>query len=62
MWAVEKLVEAGIDIHHCDNVLLVAKLQDGRTALLQAARNGHFECMKYLIEKGADIYHQNNVP
>jgi ankyrin repeat protein len=29
--------------------------QEGRTALMLAAKNGHIEAVKALIEKGADV-------
>ena len=36
-------------------------LQNGNTALLQAARNGHIEIVKMAIEHGADINGATNV-
>ena len=41
------LIENGADIN--------AKANDGWTALMEAAYEGHIETIKFLIEKGADI-------
>lgn len=34
--------------------IFISKLQYGYTALREAAANNHFECVKYLVECGAD--------
>ena len=35
--------------------------QDGYTALMGAALNGHLSCLEVLVEKGADLNAKNNV-
>ncbi len=40
-------------IDDCDVVYLL-EIQDGDTALICAASNGHTECMRLLVEAGAD--------
>ena len=42
-----------------DDMLL--SLQDGGTALMMASERGHMECVKALLDKGADVNIQNNV-
>ena len=36
-------------------------LQDGWTALMMASENGHMECVKVLLDRGADVNMQNTV-
>ena len=36
-------------------------LQDGWTALIRASREGYMECVKVLLDKGAEITIQNKV-
>ena len=36
-------------------------LQNGDTALLLACQEGHIECVRYLVENGADIEAKDNV-
>ncbi len=42
---VKSALAAGADVNHCD--------EDGDTALLKAVRNGHVNCVKFLVHKGA---------
>ena len=35
--------------------------QDGRTALVVALHNGHMECVKVLLDRGADVNMQDKV-
>ena len=36
-------------------------LQSGQTALMEASIGGHVECVKLLLEKGADVNHKDRV-
>ena len=36
-------------------------LQDGLTTLMKASEAGHMECVKVLLDKGADVNMQNMV-
>ena len=36
-------------------------LQDGLTALMKASEAGYMECVKVLLDKGADVNIQHNV-
>ena len=36
-------------------------LQEGWTALLMASKAGHMECVKMLLDKGADVNMQDKV-
>ena len=36
-------------------------LQDGWTALMMASEAGHMECVKVLLDKGAEVNKQNKV-
>ena len=36
-------------------------LQDGWTALMMASQAGHIECVKVLLDKGAEVNMQNKV-
>ena len=36
-------------------------LQDGESSLIVASRNGHFEIVKLLLDKGAEVNLQNRV-
>jgi hypothetical protein len=40
---------------------LVMMMQDGRTALMMAANNGHLEVVRLLLEKDADIQAKDEV-
>jgi hypothetical protein len=44
-----------------DGHFLVSFKQDGRTALIEAAKGGFTECVRLLIEAGADKYATDNV-
>ncbi len=47
---IESLLEQGADVNYADN-------DDGHTALIEAARNGHTGLVRLLIEHGADVNH-----
>ena len=36
-------------------------LQYGQTALMKASSGGHVECVKLLLETGADVNHKDEV-
>ena len=36
-------------------------LQDGKSPLVMASSRGHFEIVKLLLDKGAEVNHQNKV-
>ena len=36
-------------------------LQSGESALMKASSEGHVECVKLLLENGADVNHKNEV-
>ena len=36
-------------------------LQSGRTPLMEASGRGHVECVKLLLDRGAQANHQSNV-
>ena len=36
-------------------------LQDGWTALMKASKAGHIECVKVLLDRGAEVNMQNKV-
>ena len=36
-------------------------LQDGQTPLMEALSEGHVECVKLLLDKGAPVDHQDRV-
>ena len=38
-----------------------ARQDDGRTALFWAARNGHMDIARLLLERGADVNHAEDV-
>ena len=44
--------------HWCDMHL---SLQDGYTPLMEASRGGHDGCVQLLLDRGAQIDHQNKV-
>ena len=53
-------------VHACtstfDFVLIVtSSLQDGRTALMWASGRGHVECVKVLLDKGAQANQRDKV-
>ena len=50
-----KLIEVFIDAKGVDAIV-----RDGWTALMHAARDGHTEVVKLLIDNGADLNHKNN--
>ena len=50
-----KLIEVFIDAKGVDAIV-----RDGRTVLIYAARDGHTEVVKLLIDNGADLNHKNN--
>ena len=41
--------------------LLIVIIQDGCTALHLAALGGYSHCMKFLLDKGADVHMTNKV-
>ena len=41
------------DMHFC--------LQDGRTPLIEASGGGHVECVKLLLDRGAQANHRSKV-
>ena len=43
------------------NEILIAVVQDGKTALLLASHYGHSECVKLLLDRGADLTIKKNV-
>lgn len=61
------LMRAGANIHHSDSVrgrilrISIIKfvhdccLKDGRTAVIEAAYNGHFDCLQELVLAGAKL-------
>ena len=36
-------------------------LQDGKSPLMEALSGGHFEIVRLLLDKGAEVNHQNKV-
>ena len=36
-------------------------LQSGQTALIKASSKGHVDCVKLLLEKGAEVDHEDKV-
>ena len=40
---------------------MLLSLQDGRTALMMASWMGHMECVKEILDKGADVNMQDKV-
>ena len=36
-------------------------LQSGQTALMKVSSGGHVDCVKLLLEKGADVNHKDKV-
>ena len=56
MWFVVHLCDIGgtsCDMHLC--------LQNGRTPLMEASGGGHVECVKLLLDRGAQANHQSKV-
>ena len=49
---LETLLKRGVDVNVHD--------KDGRTALIEAARDGHEKCVEVFITAGADVNVQNN--
>lgn len=41
--------------------LINGDLQDGKTALMKAAHEGHVQVFRYLVERGADLNLQSRV-
>lgn len=54
------LIENGADINSKNRVIKISKLQHDETALVIAARHNYFDCLKFLIDNGAEI-HQDAV-
>ena len=52
-------------VHVCDiedsNYNVYQSLQDGWTALMWASYKGHLDCVKNLLDKGAEVNMQNKV-
>ena len=52
-------------VHVCyiggSNYNVYYSLQDGRTALMWASYSGHLECVKDLLDKGAEVNMQSKV-
>ena len=40
---------------------MLLSLQDGETALMKASWKGHMECVKVLLDKGAEVNKQDKV-
>ena len=40
---------------------ILLSLQFGQTALMEASSRGHVDCVKLLLEKGADVNHKDGV-
>jgi hypothetical protein len=40
---------------------MIAKLQNGNTALVSASESGRFGCVKFLVENGANYKLKNEV-
>ena len=67
--AVELLLSAGANLHHCTNVshylissyLIIPTVQNGCTALYFASRQGHLKVVQKLVDSGALVDVQTKV-
>lgn len=55
------LIKNKADIDFRNQVEISSKLQGGWTALLVASAYNHYECLKFLVESGADLTAENDV-
>lgn len=46
---------------YSENVLVMCAQQNGWTALMSAARNGHLTVAEFLVFRGADVHMQSEV-
>ncbi len=62
MLMLECMVDGGGDVRRRrDRVTLICQTQDGSTALVLAAEGGQVDCVRLLVEAGADKDTINNV-
>ena len=45
----------------CNVIWILSYLQSGQTALMKASSEGHVECVKIWLERGADVNHKDGV-
>ena len=61
MYRVERWVVCYCTVFGIDGTLYHLSLQDGWTTLMMASQAGQVECVKVLLEKGADVNMQDMV-
>ena len=55
------LILSVYDLLRLTTVLILAFSQKGNTPLHESAKEGHLDCVQFLVLKGADVTQRNNV-